>query len=89
MNIIDIELDGWNTIVFKFNWLAVVFTLVLVLGISFLMKQCFNYVSKKSVTIDEVNLGIGNSSVKFSYSKKDQVVLCQDLVQVKMRFSSS
>ena len=46
MNIIDIELDGWSTIVFKFNWLAVVFTLVLVLGISFLMKQCFNYVSK-------------------------------------------
>lgn len=44
MNIIDIELDGWSTIVFKFNWLAVVFTLVLVLGISFLMKQCFNYV---------------------------------------------
>jgi len=60
VNIIDIELDGWSTIVFKFNWLAVVFTLVLVLGISFLMKQCFNYVSKKSVTIDEVNLGIGN-----------------------------
>lgn len=43
MNIIDIELDGWSTIVFKFNWLAVVFTLVLVLGISFLMMPCLSF----------------------------------------------
>ena len=85
MNIIDIELDGWSTIVFKFNWLAVVFTLVLVLGISFLMKQCFNYVSKKSVTIDEVNLGIGNSSVKFSYSKKDQEIAYKIWVELSTR----
>ena len=85
MNIIDIELDGWSTIVFKFNWLAVVFTLVLVLGISFLMKQCFNSVSKKSVTIDEVNLGIGNSSVKFSYSKKDQEIAYKIWVELSTR----
>ena len=85
MNIIDIELDGWSTIVFKFNWLTVVFTLVLVLGISFLMKQCFNYVSKKSVTIDEVNLGIGNSSVKFSYSKKDQEIAYKIWVELSTR----
>lgn len=85
MNIIDIELDGWSTIVFKFNWLAVVFTLVLVLGISFLMKQCFNYVNKKSVTIDEVNLGIGNSSVKFSYSKKDQEIAYKIWVELSTR----
>ena len=85
MNIIDIELDGWSTIVFKFNWLAVVFTLVLVLGISFLMKQCFNYVSKKSVKIDEVNLGIGNSSVNFSYSKKDQEIAYKIWVELSTR----
>lgn len=85
MNIIDIELDGWSTIVFKFNWLAVVITLVLVLGISFLMKQCFNYVNKKSVTIDEVNLGIGNSSVKFSYSKKDQEIAYKIWVELSTR----
>ena len=70
---------------FKFNWLAVVFTLVLVLGISFLMKQCFNYVNKKSVTIDEVNLGIGNSSVKFSYSKKDQEIAYKIWVELSTR----
>jgi hypothetical protein len=62
-----------------------VFTLVLVLGISFLMKQCFNYVSKKSVTIDEVNLGIGNSSVKFSYSKKDQEIAYKIWVELSTR----
>lgn len=85
MNIIDIGLDGWSTIVFKFNWLAVVITLVLVLVISFLMKQCFNYVNKKSVTIDEVNLGIGNSSVKFSYSKKDQEIAYKIWVELSTR----
>ena len=85
MDIIDLELDGWSTFVFRVNWLAVVITLVLIWGISFLMKQCLKYVNKKSLTIDEVNLGIGNSSVKISYSKKDQEIAYKLWVELSTR----
>lgn len=85
MDIIDLELDGWSTFVFRVNWLAVVITLVLIWGILFLMKQCLKYVNKKSLTIDEVNLGIGNSSVKISYSKKDQEIAYKIWVELSTR----
>lgn len=85
MDIIDLELDGWSTFVFRVNWLAVVIALVLIWGISFLMKQCLKYVNKKSLTIDEVNLGIGNSSVKISYSKKDQEIAYKLWVELSTR----
>lgn len=85
MNIIDIELEGWNIFVLKFNWIAVVITLILLWGISFLMKKCLNCVNQKSVTVDEVNLGIGNSSVKLSYNKKDQEIAYKIWVELSTR----
>lgn len=85
MKIIDIELENWNMFVLKFNWVAVAITLVLLCGISFLLKKCISYVSKKSIMIDEVNLGIGNSTVKLSYSKKDQEIAYKIWVELCTR----
>lgn len=85
MNIIDIALEGWSIFVLKFNWIAVVIILILLWGIAFLMKKCLNYVNQKSITVDEVNLGIGNSSVKLSYSKKDQEIAYKIWVELSTR----
>lgn len=85
MNIIDIELESWSIFVLKFNWIAVVITLILLWGISFLLKKCMSYVNQKSVTVDEVNLGIGNSSVKLSYNKKDQEIAYKIWVELSTR----
>lgn len=85
MNIIDIELENWSIFVLKFNWIAVVITLILLWGISFLMKKCLSYANQKSVTVDEVNLGIGNSSVKLSYNKKDQEIAYKIWVELSTR----
>lgn len=85
MKIIDIELENWDMFVLKFNWIAVVIILALLCGISFLIKKCLSYVSKKSIMIDEVNLGIGNSSVKLSYSKKDQEIAYKIWVELCTR----
>lgn len=85
MNIIDIELENWSIFVLKFNWIAVVITLILICGISFLIKRCLNYANQKSVTVDEVNLGIGNSSVKLSYNKKDQEIAYKIWVELSTR----
>lgn len=85
MNIIDIKLENWSIFVLKVNWIAVVITLILLWGISFLMKKCLNYANQKSVTVDEVNLGIGNSSVKLSYNKKDQEIAYKIWVELSTR----
>lgn len=85
MNIIDVELESWNLFVFKFNWVAIIITLALLWGISFVIKKYLSYVNKKSIMIDEVNLGIGNSSVKLSYSKKDQEIAYKIWVELSTR----
>ena len=85
MNIIDIELEDWSIFVLKFNWMAAVITLILVWGISFLVKKCFSYTNQKSVTVDEVNLGIGNSSVKISFNKKAQEIAYKIWVELSTR----
>lgn len=42
-------------------------------------------VNKHSVTINEVNLGIGNSSIKLSYSKKDQEIAYKLWIELSTR----
>lgn len=85
MDIINVELESWSVLVFKFNWIAVIVLLFLLWGISLLIKKCLNFVNKKRITVDEVNLGIGNSSVKLSYSKKDQEIAYKIWVELSTR----
>lgn len=85
MNIINIEIQEWTTVLFKFNWLAIVIILALIWILSFLMKKCLNHINKKCITVDEMSLGIGNSSVKFSYSKKDQEIAYKIWVELSTR----
>ena len=85
MNVFDLEFENWNTLVLKFNWIAVVIILILLWEIVFLINKCMKYTNKKSIMVDEVNLGIGNSSVKLSYSKKDQEIAYKIWVELSTR----
>lgn len=85
MNIIDIAVDEGSTLVFQINCLAVGIVLILIMVLLFLVKQCSKYLNKKSVMINEVNLGIGNSSVKLSYNKKDQEIAYKIWVELTTR----
>ena len=85
MNILDIGLEGWNTIIFRLNWLALVVIILVIFIMPLLLKQCFRFVGKKSINVDEVNLGIGNSSVKLSYNKKDQEIAYKLWVELSTR----
>lgn len=68
MNIINIEIQEWTTVLFKFNWLAIVIILALIWILSFLMKKCLNHINKKCITVDEMSLGIGNSDKVQAYN---------------------
>ena len=85
MNIMDIKLEGCSTFILKFNWFAVVIILILILVISFFIRQSVNFANRKSVTVEEVCLGIGKSSVKLSYNKKDQEIAYKIWVELSTR----
>ena len=74
MNILDFTFDNWYTLVLKLNWLAVVIIIVMIFAMACLWDKCIKYTVKKSLMVDEVSLGIGNSQVKLKYNKKDQEI---------------
>lgn len=85
MNIIDIEIEGWSTLIFKCNLVAAMIVLILIVAALLLMNGFVDYANKKSIIINEVNLGIGKSSVKLSYNKKDQEIAYKIWVELSTR----
>lgn len=81
----DIKLEGCSTFILKFNWFAVLIILILILVISFFIRQSVNFANRKSVIVEEVSLGIGKSSVKLSYNKKDQEIAYKIWVELSTR----
>ncbi|WP_302133509.1 hypothetical protein [Thomasclavelia spiroformis] len=85
MNILDFTFDNWYTLVLKLNWLAVIIIIVLVFAMVSLWDKCIKYTVKKSLMVDEVSLGIGNSQVKLKYNKKDQEIAYKLWVELSTR----
>lgn len=85
MNIFDFSLDNWYTLVLKLNWLAVILIIIVISGIAYLWDKCIKYAINKSVMVDEVTLGIGNSQVTLKYNKKDQEIAYKLWVELSTR----
>ena len=85
MNIFDFSFDNWYTLVLKLNWLAVILIILAIFVIVYLWNKCIKYAVKKSLMVDEVLLGIGNSQVKLKYNKKDQEIAYKLWVELSTR----
>lgn len=85
MEIIGIEFESWNVVLLKLNWFAVILLLIILGGLSLLYGIVSNRINQRSVTIDEINLGIGDSSVKLTYNKKDQEIAYKLWVELSTR----
>lgn len=85
MNIFEFKLESWDIFTVKLNWLTIIILLIIIGGVSFILKRCLIFANMKSITIDEVNLGIGDNSVKLSYSKKDQEIAYKLWVELSTR----
>ena len=72
MEIFGVEFESWNVVLFSLNWFAIVLLLVIIIVISWIFSAVNNRINRKSITINEISLGIGDSSVKLTYNKKDQ-----------------
>lgn len=82
MNIINVGLEGWNIICVKLNWVAIIILIIAILIILFMIT---NIAPPHSIMIDEVNLGIGDTSVKIVYNKKDQEIAYKLWVELSTR----
>lgn len=85
MNILDFTFDNWYTLFLKLNWLAIVVIIVMIFTMVSLWDKCAKYTVKKSLMVDEVSLGIGNSQVKLKYNKKDQEIAYKLWVELSTR----
>ena len=85
MNIFDFSFDNWYTLVLKLNWLAVILIILAIFVIVYLWNKCIKYAVNKSLMVDEVLLGIGNSQVKLKYNKKDQEIAYKLWVELSTR----
>lgn len=85
MEIFGIEFESWNVVLFKLNWFATILLLVIIFIIAWIYSVVNNRINRKSITIDEINLGIGDSSVKLTYNKKDQEIAYKLWVELSTR----
>lgn len=70
MEIFGVEFESWNVVLFSLNWFAIVLLLVIIIVISWIFSAVNNRINRKSITINEISLGIGDSSVKLTYKKR-------------------
>lgn len=82
MEIFGLEFESWNTILLRLNWFAIALAIVAVIALVRVLKH---FINKKSITIDEINLGIGDSSVKLTYNQKDQEIAYKLWVELSTR----
>ena len=85
MEILGVEFESWNVVHLRLNWFAIILLFVIIFIISLIYIVINNYINKKSITIDEVNLGIGDSSIKLTYNKKDQEIAYKLWVELSTR----
>lgn len=85
MEIFGVEFESWNVVLFSLNWFAIVLLLMIIIVISWIFSAVNNRINRKSITINEISLGIGDSSVKLTYNKKDQEIAYKLWIELSTR----
>lgn len=85
MEILDISIDSIYLIAIKLNWLALIAFCFLLLLISQLYKKVITKAHKHSIEIQEITLGIGNSSLKIQYDNRDRTIAYKLWVELNTR----
>ena len=89
MDIFSIEFESWYNILFRINWIFIIILIFLILLVVWLIKKVAPFLNKKSIVIDEVELGIGNSNVKIKIENKDREIAYRIWVEMKTRIVSN
>ena len=85
MNIIDITLVPTYYISIKLNWLALLVLCAALVGISYLIKKVIPVSRKHAISVQEITLGIGNSSITVHYDNRDRAIAYKLWVELNTR----
>ncbi len=86
MEIFNFEFENWYSILIKVNWIAIIIFIALIIAISLIIKKFISILSKRSITINEVELGIGNNSkVKIKFEHKDREIAYKLWIEMSTR----
>ena len=85
MDIFSIEIDSWCTLLIKVNWILLAILFLSLVLLIWLLKKAVPMLTRKSIVINEVELGIGNSNVKIRFENKDREIAYRIWVEMKTR----
>ena len=85
MNILEFNFENWYTIVIKCNWVTIIAIVVMAVILFFILDKLKPFIGMKSIEIDEVSLGIGNSKVTLKYNGKSQEIAYKLWVELSTR----
>lgn len=85
MEILKFTIDKFYVLSFSVNWLALIVLLILIISLSLLINKCIGKVNEKNIDIDEIKLGIGQSSVTVKYNRKDREIAYKLWVELNTR----
>lgn len=84
-NIFDFSFKNWHTLNLTINWMVIIVIIIISFAVSIFWKKLMKFSINNSIQIDEVVLGIGNSSLKLKYNKKDQEIAYKLWVELSTR----
>ena len=67
------------------NWIAIVILIVLVIVAAHVLKKVGLLIGRRSISVDQANIGIGNSSITLKFNKKDQEIAYKLWVELSTR----
>lgn len=85
MDMFNISFDGGTKIIVSVNWIAIVILIVLVIVAAHVLKKVGLLIGRRSISVDQANIGIGNRSVTLKFNKKDQEIAYKLWVELSTR----
>lgn len=85
MDIFSFEFENWHSILLRVNWIAIIILIALIVVVSLIIKKLIPILNKKSIIIDEVELGIGNSKVAIKFEQKDREIAYKLWIEMSTR----
>lgn len=85
MNIFEFQFENWYTFCARFNWLALIITLIIIGFILYIIKKSTKKLGYHYIDVDAVTLGIGKNNIKLKYNKKDQEIAYKLWVELNTR----